>query len=144
MKTINLFILTLLVTSCIVTNAFAASQSEVDTAIAEKLVRYDAIQEAVVKDNVIMVSVTDSSQAGKESALRTIANVLMYGYISTDTTTATFYTIYLKEKMIDGSYYDVGQSAVYSSEIENALADDGSIAAKLTLGDKMIERLSTN
>lgn len=91
-----------------------------------------------------MVSVADSSQAGKESALRTIANVLMYGYISTNTEEATFYTIYLKERMLDGSYYDVGRSVVYSSEIEDALACGGSITAKLTLGDKMIERLSEN
>jgi hypothetical protein len=120
----------------------ATPQSVIDSKIAEKLVKYDAIKEAIVKDNVIMISVADSSQAGKESALRTIANVLMYGYISTDTKDATFYTIYLEEKMLDGSYYDVGQSAVYSYEIEDAIADQGSIAAKLTLGDKMIARLS--
>lgn len=124
------------------TTVSATPQTVIDNKIAEKLVKYDAIKEAIVKDNVMMVSVADSSQAGKESALRTIANVLMYGYISSDTKDATFYTIYLKERMLDGSYYDVGQSAVYSSEIEEAIADQGSIAAKLTLGDKMIDRLS--
>lgn len=119
-----------------------SQQMIVDTAIAEKLVKYDAIKEAIVKDNIIMVSVADSSQDGKESALRTIANVLMYGYISTSTKRATFYIIYLNKKMLDGSYYDIGESVVYSTEIEEALSENGSIAAKLTLGDKMIQRLT--
>jgi hypothetical protein len=136
MKGICILFLVLLIAPCL-----AAPQATVDAAIQEKLVKYDAIREAIVKDNIIMVSVADSSQAGLEAALRAIASCLIYGYISTDTETATFYTIYLKEKMVDGSYYDVGQSAVYSSEIENAIANGGSIAAKITLGDKMIERL---
>lgn len=126
------------------TTASSTPQSVIDAAIAEKLVKYDSIKEAIVKDNVIMVSIADSSQAGKEAALRTIANVLMYGYISNNAEHATFYLIYLKEKMFDGSYYDVGKSEVNSNEIEDALEQGGSIAAKLELGDKMIGRLSKN
>jgi len=143
MKNISILVLALLIVPCFFSApVLAASQEEIDSAIAEKLVKYEAVKEAIVKDNAILVIVADSSQTGMESALRAIAACLIYGYMSTDTNTATFYVIYLEEKMIDGSFYKVGKSEVYGAEIENAVEANGSIAAKLELGDKMIERLS--
>lgn len=143
MKLANILALTLVITPCILSNiVLSASQEEINSAIAEKLVKYDAIKEAIVKNNTITVSVADMSKAGLESSLRAIAACLIYGYMSTNTDTATNYLIYLEAKMIEGKYHKVGQSAVYSAEIENATKDSGSIEAEHALGDKMIERLS--
>lgn len=117
----------------------AVSQSRVDAAIADKLVKYDAIQEAIVKDNVVMVSVTDASYDGKVAAIRAIASCLIYGYVSTNTDTAAFYIIYLKQKTA-GGFHDIGKSEVYGAEIEDAM--NGGIDGKVSLGDKILGRLS--
>lgn len=143
MKSAYILVLVLFITSCILVNVvLSASQEEVNSAIAEKLVKYDAIEEAIVKNNTITVTVAHISKAGLESALRAIAASLIHGYMSTNTDMATSYMIYLEAKMLEGNYHKVGQSAVYSAEIKNATRDNGSIDAEHALGNTMIERLS--
>ncbi len=143
MKSANILVLVPFIMSCVLVNVvLSASQEEVNSAIAEKLVKYDAIEEAIVKNNTVTVTVAHISKVGLESALRAIAASLIYGYMSTNTDMATNYIIFLEAKMLEGNYHRVGQSAVYGAEIENATRDNGSIDAEHTLGDIMIERLS--
>jgi hypothetical protein len=128
------------------TQSTKTPQSVIDAAIKSNLVKYSSIEEALVKgdDNQIVVVIEDSSQVGKKAALDAIASSLIDGYMSTDKVHTTFYDIYLKKRMIDGSLYVVGKSIVYGYDISEAVNRGSNIASKLTLGDKLIKGLSEN
>lgn len=146
-------VLVLLIPCILVNSVYAASQEQkteqaaIDAAIAEKLVNYDPIQTASINDMDMIVGITDTSRFGLEAALRAIASCLVDYFVSTDIDPDDYglygatYVIYLGETMSDGSFYKVANSKVFSPHVAEAVKNGGTLAAKRTLGDRMIGEL---